>query len=355
MIGRRVASRPVRPRGAFLFLVVALALTLGGIITKQVEPVLWAFFPTGVGLALWRSGRHQPFSARFTVEAIEVEEPAGVGVIPYDRLRRVWAGEHSPMPETFRKKSCPILIQHEQGLLRIPPNLDEGVRSDEVYKFLASRLADGPRRTVNPVLADYVRRQDARHGPEQVWTYQAETIPKTPGRYPRLRAFCLGLILASLAWCVHGFAKVNQDGWNNSEAIPWVVAGLFAGLTGLIFFAASFARVQSGQLGRNWKASSLVISPEGLAMSQGDLQGEITWPEVREIRHAPKTKSFTADYRPAHLGIVLKLAGADVLIANIYDRPLHVIHRRLLAASGRSLDQHPKSTEAPLPNPSSDR
>ncbi len=35
-------------------------------------------------------------------------------------------------------------------------------------------------------------------------------------------------------------------------------------------------------------------------------------------------------------GILLRVKGADIVIADIYDRPLHVIDNRILASSGRS-------------------
>jgi hypothetical protein len=33
---------------------------------------------------------------------------------------------------------------------------------------------------------------------------------------------------------------------------------------------------------------------------------------------------------------LLRVKGANIVIADIYDRPLYVIHNRILAASGRS-------------------
>jgi len=74
-----------------------------------------------------------------------------------------------------------------------------------------------------------------------------------------------------------------------------------------------------------------------MAMVQGGIQGEVRWPELLEIRFNAKPRGLSLSNQRAMLpGILLRVKGADILIADIYDRPLYVIYNRILAASGRS-------------------
>ena len=143
------------------------------------------------------------------------------------------------------------------------------------------------------------------------------------------RAFCIGLIVAGGAWSVIGFSGFSE--------IAWGLAGIVCVMVGGLLYATSFAEfIPAGPM-RNWRNASLVISPQGMAMVQGDIQGEVRWPELVEIRFNTKPRGFDFGNPSAMLpGILLRVKGASILIADIYDRPLHVIHKRILAASGRS-------------------
>jgi hypothetical protein len=87
---------------------------------------------------------------------------------------------------------------------------------------------------------------------------------------------------------------------------------------------------------KNWKNASLVIAPEGMAMVQGLIQGEVKWPELLDVRFNVKPVGFHMGHHTAFPGIMLSVKGANILIADIYDRPLHVIYNRILTLSGRS-------------------
>ena len=87
---------------------------------------------------------------------------------------------------------------------------------------------------------------------------------------------------------------------------------------------------------KNWKNASVVIGPHGMAMVQGDIQGEVRWPELLEIRFNTKPLAFSLGSQSGFPGILLRVKGADIVIADIYDRPLHVIYNHILASSGRS-------------------
>src|SRR5713226_3412413 len=72
-------------------------------------------------------------------------------------------------------------------------------------------------------------------------------------------------------------------------------------------------------------------SLKGIALAQADLKGRMHWDEVHEInfvRHTSGKQLFFGGLG-GH-GIVLKVAGAMIVIADVYDRPLPLIHQLLL-------------------------
>jgi hypothetical protein len=91
--------------------------------------------------------------------------------------------------------------------------------------------------------------------------------------------------------------------------------GMIAGGLGL---AAGIAKTRGLQPKvKNIELSSLVLSPLGIALRQGDLKGELKWEEVRAVKF------------PRNRPLSVQLAGATIPIYDIYDRPLNEIHARL--------------------------
>jgi hypothetical protein len=93
--------------------------------------------------------------------------------------------------------------------------------------------------------------------------------------------------------------------------------------------AVGFGFATGGPRIRNWRESGLVICPEGLALVRGDMRGELRWDELRDVCYRQKPGFFSPGSQLK--GIHLVVAGATITIADLYDRPLDVIHERLLA------------------------
>lgn len=82
----------------------------------------------------------------------------------------------------------------------------------------------------------------------------------------------------------------------------------------------------------NWlrrQKASLVIGPRGLALAQGPIEGHMVWDELKDVRFRPPGGSFQPENATPR-GIELRFAGATVIIPDIYDPPLHVIHERIM-------------------------
>jgi len=324
MTGERLESRGDIPWVSLWLLAVGLGLAAAGLIFGTHWLVTGAALPLAIGGSMCLFGREPPLTATFRANGLEVEGAAAPVLVPYASIQNITAGGRLADPAKFRKESSPIAVVHDGGLLEIPSRLN--VPSHEVYRFLADRVPDDGGRDVNPVLAEYLETQERQFGRDRVRTYCAASRRLTGARRG-YRAFLFGLIGTGTAWTVSGFSGFDETAWG--------AAGIVCAFLGAILYAASFGEA-IGAI-KNWKKASLVIGPEGMAMVQGDIQGEVRWPELLEIRFNAKPRGLSLSNQRAMLpGILLRVKGADILIADIYDRPLYVIYNRILAASGRS-------------------
>ncbi len=264
-----------------------------------------------------------PFSATFTTDAIEIGDPPSS--IRYDQIRYVWADGRVHDPGSFSKSSCVIHVEHEGGLIRIPGRLDHP--SSEVYTFLASQIPLRGGRAVNPALAEYLEREESDCGPDQIWTYTMSAHRRRRFGDRGLRIVCVGLMIAGAGWLILGL-------WGKAE-LGWGIAGVIAVIAGGLIWLTS--RIGNDLLvARGLKNSSLVIGPRGMAMVQGDVQGEMCWPEVLEVRYVPKPFALRSGHyqSPGMPFIRIRVKGADIRVLDIYDRPLYVIFGRIMAYSG---------------------
>jgi len=79
-----------------------------------------------------------------------------------------------------------------------------------------------------------------------------------------------------------------------------------------------------GPAPRARRRPGLVIAPDGLALVQGDLSGELGWEELRDVKLMQRAgPNGTA---PA---VVLHVKGAIITIADVYDRPVALIHQQI--------------------------
>ena len=317
MIGQIIESRPQLPLGGSLWLLLAVGLDVLAVVQANAHLAVASVFAWFVGVLLWRI-RERPFTARFTEAALHVDEPPLE--VPYADLQGLLAPRRPANPFQAGPRSYLIQVIHSSGVLRIPARLD--VPSDEVFSFLYRQFSPSGSRQVPSKLMDFLRHRERRFGPEQVWTYKARLHLGRSKRHPRLKAFFLALLLAAPFWIALGIVQ-NQHGW-----IGCGVCGLFfGGLLTLLFWLEG----RQGLVGvRGWRQAGLVVAPDGLALVQGDLVGELRWDEVRNVNVGKATSGFefTAADQPLH-GIVLKVEGAVIVIADVYDRPLALIYQNI--------------------------
>ncbi len=325
MLDQTVSSRGGVPIAPGLFLMLALAIGASAAEMGRVELGLLAVLPFSWAVTYGVFGREPHFRAKLTETGIEVEDPPGV--VRYDEILNLSVGGRIVAPEFFKKRCAKIAVNHARGHLHIPSRLD--VPSSDLVRFLAERIAPLSGGEVNPALSDYLRNQQIAHGADRVWTFRARTQHASARTFRGVRAFGAGMAVAGAVWLGFAAAGVVEAGWG--------VAGGFVGVFGLMFFgAAFFGNSPVGNRIKRWKEASVVVSPEGLGMVQGEIQGVIKWAEVQEIKFKPKASGLVLTSHDLVQGIVLRVPGANIVIADIYDRPLFVIHRVIREASNKA-------------------
>lgn len=312
MIGQTIESRPLPPLGVILWLLVALALDVLAVVQGNVDVAVGSLFPWLTAALLWRV-RERPFVARFTETALEVDEPPLA--VPYAELQGLWAPRRPANPFKAGPRSYTIHVIHAGGVLRVPARLT--VRSDEVYSFLFGRFSLGGSRDIPAPLLDYLRRKERAYGAQRVWSYRARTHLGLGLQTRSMGAFFLALLLSGIAWLVWGIVR-GVEGWIVGSIFAVFLGGLFT----WIVWLAGRRPMQAAGL-RRWRRSGLVISPDGLALVQGDLVGEMRWDELREVKIIKGSGLGTVG------SILLKVEGAAILIADVYDRPLALIYQHI--------------------------
>jgi hypothetical protein len=314
VIGSKVVLVPPRPYAAIAALGAAVALVALAVAVRAPFLVPLSLLPAALGLGLLLSGGRR-FHARFTATALEIARPPEA--IPYATILEV----RPVIPlEKSRTPSFAIEVVHRGGSLLIPPTLS--VPSARVYAFLRGLLPERPERHLAPALAAYQREQEQSFGADRVSCYGGRRGPlrHPPAWLPAVGKACL---IAGLAWIAVPLFRSSEPGWYAAGGSLLILGGVLLAIerTYRTKGAAAQARVPGG--------AGLVISPVGLAMEQGALNGLLTWQEIRGISTKPPGGAFgtTRDTRP---GISIEVEGATFRITDSYDRPLQEIHDRLL-------------------------
>ena len=266
--------------------------------------------------------RPPKIAGRLEHEALVLTVPDAT--IPYDAIESLTRGGRQQEPEqTFRNR--PIGLVHSAGVLTIPAKLNMPI--DDVYRILVGKTVTSGSREVHSDMKEHLAKEIETFGEDRVWTFRArnDNIGR-PGNPRQLRCFAL-LALAAVFWVVAPF--VCFDPIKSPERHVWIGFGVMLGLVSLIgvLTAAKSSRLIAKAVPR-WRESSMVISPSGLAMLQGNMRGHMRWDELRDVRLGKnKSGSFVVVDQTLLPALQLEVAGATIQMFDIYDRPLPAITR----------------------------
>ncbi|HEV3439228.1 MAG TPA: hypothetical protein VG122_17810, partial [Gemmata sp.] len=177
-------------------------------------------------------------------------------------------------------------------------------------------------------LRTFVSQQVDLFGPEKVFVFHARPFPPL-NSYHRHIGYSRAVIATGLVWvvCAGLFEVIN------SGDAEWFAAGftfIFLGLS----CQFGFSRASGSGRPSNWQESCLVVSPGGIALVQGPLQGRMRWDELRAIELPARPRFGLASHGAVNRGVGLLVEGAYFIIADFYNRPLAQIYSRLRAYWG---------------------
>jgi hypothetical protein len=280
--------------------------------TRNTNWAVLSLLPWSAALLLWQA-RPRPFTMRFTEDALEVGD--GPLVVRYADLEGLRAPGRPANPFKAGRRHYRIQVLHAGGVLHVPARLN--VPSDDVFIFLFRQFSPCGSRDVPDGLASYLRLKERTFGPQRVWTYCARARRARGGPPRQVTAFFLALALCGAGWLLWGVLRPS----------PWAVGGgallLVGGFLSLVLWLAG-RPPRDGPARRDRPRSGLVIAPDGLALLQGDLSGELGWEELRDVKLMQRAgPNSTA---PA---VVLHVQGALIPIADVYDRPIGLIYQQI--------------------------
>jgi hypothetical protein len=328
MTGTVVSSRRASGLGAVIWAFLGAAALVAAVATESPHWAVLAVLPLLIALALMLSS--EPVTRfEITERGLSFEEPEVV-FVPFADLQGLTA------PDPARREQFAIQVYHSGGVVRIPARLD--VSSKDLYQFLYSCLppVPGPNPDEVPAaLRKFVAEQIETFGPERVQVYLARRHPPAPSNR-RSVAVSWAVMLTGILWGIAGGVLVALSGGppgGDQSGFIWICLGILLFLFGLLFVLVTS---RQGTIARvpGWDKSCVVISPGGIALSQGSLKGKMRWDELREIDFPARPRLGLATAGGVPHGIGLLVEGAYLVIADYYDRPLSWIHRQLTAYWG---------------------
>ncbi len=322
----RFESDDPTPRPAIVFGLIAVGLAALGFMFEEARAALWiALMPLSWAIAAAitnpRGMRGSMKGGRITVENPERE-------IPIERIRGITAtGRHL----FNRSRPFHITIHYDMDVLTIPP--PSNMTSDDLFRAI-NRVLPTPLGHVAYTLADHHKQQTGLFGEDRVFYFGA--LPTQRGANPGkklARGLLLATMLTAIVYMIASYVvPVSEDR-------SWRLFGWGIGVTitaGVLFLMSLANRNVYGV--KDWGHSGIVVSPLGIALKQGDIEGELVWAHLQ-----------AAELRPARAPrlLRLKVQGAIIDVPDIYDRPISAVYEAIAGyfegpnrlAMGRSFDE----------------
>lgn len=179
-------------------------------------------------------------------------------------------------------------------------------------ELLLARVGFSGGRNVTPALRPTLEYLEGKFGADRVFTFVARLVDLPP--YRVLRHCGLFMMLAAALWIAAGarrdFSQFVCPGW----------ALLIVGVT-----AAAISLLRAGVVPARLLDASVIISPAGVTLAQGDVVGELKWAELQRISFGRgQSRSFQLDKDQA---LRLHVEGTAIMILDVYDRPLECLKR----------------------------
>lgn len=122
-------------------------------------------------------------------------------------------------------------------------------------------------------------------------------------------------------WAALGIWLIAGVLLSNDPLIATAITGAVFGVI-MLFIRANLNK----RLKKLWKGAGLVISPDGLALAQGDQLGVLLWSEVLSVKKQQNRRAFSGGLAES---LVLQIKGAELNINNVYEANLEMIEKHI--------------------------
>jgi hypothetical protein len=324
MIGTEVTSRPVGTGCVTgLFFTFAALAVAAAVYTGSPHWGVFAVLPLIIGITA--------ILLRDPVVQFEITKEGLSFGLPEPLLVRFDEIEGLTTQGATTGNSFAMQIYHHGGVVRIPAKLD--VSSRELYLFLLEQMPDATSdgtAGVPHALRGFLSDQIEMFGREKVFVFRARRRAPVSSHDWHV-AYSWAVVVAGIVWIILGavlVAKFDNPPARDDSGFAWVGCGIAALLIGILC-VIGFSRASGSGRVTDWQNSCLIVSPGGIALSQGPLKGKMRWDELRAIEHPAKPRFGISTAGGVTKGIGLLVEGAYLIIADYYDRPLAFIHQHL--------------------------
>lgn len=305
------------PVGVFFWSGVAIVFVVIGLVHKSPHPAIFALAPAMLALGLLLT-HPRKFHARLTDDGLEIIDPPQS--IPYADIEGTTIDGICKDPAQVKSKRSSLVVIHRNGILDIPAALN--VPSFKVYQAIIAMLPPTGDCRLSTELLEHFEKETAMFGAERVHAFRQREVLKR--RSPmRQGTMCAALLAAcGVLWClvpVFFWQQRHADGFQ-----AWTVFGFILAIVSFLFWLLFRTRQRSCSVACRFRNGEVVVSPSGIALKQGDMQGLLRWEEVRDVKIAPRPPVMLTRSAPV-AGIQISIAGACIPIPDIYDRPSAVI------------------------------
>jgi hypothetical protein len=329
MIGSVFEERRYPPFAAVAWLLLAVVCLVIGVLSREMGWAIFAILPATLGVILLIA---RPALFRAELAADELCIHSSGQSLPYQQITAV---QFVPVGTTGDRGS--LHLTHQQGQVVIPANIS--ISSIDLYFFLLSHSALVPVVDIPTAIAQYYHSQTTTFGEDRVWLHCVRSPVKIEGRVGKFIG--PSLLLVAIAWLVLSFV-LNEAGWfvaaillglaalpvwfsgyQRSKSIAlrddqgWLLVGLLFFPFGLLLYLGNRSR-----RAKMLRKAGMVISPAGLALIQGDLEGQMRWAELKKVlfRKGSLLRSPV---------VQLGFEGAKINILDIFETPIAEIHRQI--------------------------
>ena len=294
---------------ALFFLAVSLTLIAAGFISQQPSCFIGAIMPLVLAAVLWMN---QPAVTTLHFGPDSLLDEHHQEIVRYEEILGLTIAGRTPVAATGKVTSGSLVITAKNRNHEFPQLSRDAAR--QAYNGLIERIPESGSRRVVSTLESKLTAELKLFEDDLVFSYRGRR--EYPASHRNVNSFCIGLILGGIAWSVIGVVFQSE----------WVVCGVCALALATIIQVIARVSWQGQARVLHPDLASLIISPRGIAMIQGPLNGELKWSEVKSLscERAPAGSLVVA--HPAKV-ITIGVAGAQILIHDIYDRPLATIFR----------------------------